>query len=374
MTERFEDHPAELVACLSGHVVGEGVKQIRISPAGEVQSRKGSYVMDETAARLIIEGFEAHGVEVPVDYQHSTLDPGSRAPAAGWIKRLYFDQTHGLMALVRWTEEARESIRKGEFGYLSPVLMIRKEDRRAVELHSCGITTKPAIPRMERLAASAGHLKTERTAMVNNEKTETETTAMDLVRQIAEALGLKPGAKTSEVLKAALERLSSTPEEEEGEATEVAATVRAKLGLPEDAGKNEVLVALSLLEHSSATQVTQTEREREAEEQVQNLIATGRLNPHDEPAVESARHLALTAPDRLKALFVGAPSRMPPQGRTTPPNPQTMQRRSVIQKALSVYLSRDDLQRQTSDSAYINLSLREVNLPKLEEGELVKYL
>ena len=36
------------------------------------------------------------------------------------------------------------------FRYLSPVLLIRKSDRRAVGLHSAAVTTKPAIPRMER--------------------------------------------------------------------------------------------------------------------------------------------------------------------------------------------------------------------------------
>ena len=207
--------------------------------------------------------------------------------------------------------------------------------------------------------------------MADDERTESskDTTAMDLVRQIAEALGFEAGTKTSEVLAEALKRLMAKPEEEEsGETNEdatVAAVAREKLGLASDASADEVSLSIYLLDGRAKATAEAVQVEHEADALVQNYVAIGKLNPHDTPAIEAAMSLARSDPDKLKAMMAGAPSRMPPQGKTTPPDPQRMQRRGVIQKALSVYLSRDDLQRQTSDSAYVNLALREAHLPKL---------
>ncbi len=80
--ETFRDRAVEKIACLAGQVVGEGLKEITLIPAGEIQSKKGTLILDEQAARLIVEAFETHGVAVPVDFEHESLG-GEFASAAG---------------------------------------------------------------------------------------------------------------------------------------------------------------------------------------------------------------------------------------------------------------------------------------------------
>ena len=152
------DSPVDLVACLDGHGVGDGLKQITLIPSGYVQSKAGNMLMDERAYRDVLANFNAHRTEVPIDYEHQTLggeyaSPSGLAPASGWIRQIYFDKTKGLMGLVEWTERAKEMIRAGEYRYLSPTVAVRKSDKRPVELHSAALTNKPAIVGMERLAA-----------------------------------------------------------------------------------------------------------------------------------------------------------------------------------------------------------------------------
>ncbi|MBU0718919.1 MAG: phage protease, partial [Planctomycetes bacterium] len=141
--------------CRSRDAVGHGVKELLLCPDGVVKSKNGTFVMDDAAAGSIIGEFKSHGVDVVVDIDHATLQTDKPAPAAGWIKDLFYQPGRGLLALVLWNDRAREMIRAGEYAYISPVLMVRKSDRRAVSLHSAAVTNKPAIPAMERVAASA---------------------------------------------------------------------------------------------------------------------------------------------------------------------------------------------------------------------------
>lgn len=148
--------PAEIVAASAD---GKAVLlAIRLSPWGEVQSTNGTYVMDDEAAAEIVAAFAKHGTALPIDREHETLPQntpatGSRG-AVGWIEDVYPEPGNGLMGKVRWTDEGRALVRADAFRYLSPVLMVRTSDRRAVALHSAAMTNKPAIPQMDRLAAS----------------------------------------------------------------------------------------------------------------------------------------------------------------------------------------------------------------------------
>ncbi|MBP7936741.1 MAG: hypothetical protein KA354_19025, partial [Phycisphaerae bacterium] len=48
-----------------------------------------------------------------------------------------------------WTVGGREKLAAKEYRYLSPVVMVRKADRRVVALHSAALTNKPAIAGMQ---------------------------------------------------------------------------------------------------------------------------------------------------------------------------------------------------------------------------------
>jgi phage I-like protein len=132
--------------------------QILIVPWGEVKSTAGSFVIDDEAAQATLAAFQEHGTDLPIDYEHQTLggpysSPNGLAPAAGWIKALRVvtpaeaddGNAPGIWADVEWTADAAEKLSGKQYRYLSPVALVRREDRRVVGLHSVALTNKPAI-------------------------------------------------------------------------------------------------------------------------------------------------------------------------------------------------------------------------------------
>ena len=146
--------------------------RILIVPWGEVRSASGDFIVDADGAAQAIAGFSAHGADLPVDYEHQTLggayaSPNGQAPAAGWITGLRMveparDETlsanavdgdgassahpaPGLWADVSWTDDAKQHLAARRYRYLSPVALIRRDDRRLIGVHSVALTNKPAI-------------------------------------------------------------------------------------------------------------------------------------------------------------------------------------------------------------------------------------
>lgn len=148
--------------------------EIFIAPWGEVRTSAGSFVVDEESASTTIAAFEAHGTDLPVDYEHQTLggaysSPTGQAPAAGWIKSLTAvtpqeaartGRRAGLWARVQWTKDAAEQLAARAYRYLSPVALVRRGDRRLVGLHSVALTNKPAIVGMQPLVTSDARIAT----------------------------------------------------------------------------------------------------------------------------------------------------------------------------------------------------------------------
>ena len=120
-------------------------------------------LMDAESARDVIAAFERLGRDIPIDYEHQTLGgpysaPDGKAPAAGWINSLIWDEQRGLIAMVRWTERAAEFIRTGEYRYFSPVGLCKKgadgSPGRFTELWHVALTNDPATIGIEPIAAS----------------------------------------------------------------------------------------------------------------------------------------------------------------------------------------------------------------------------
>ena len=149
---------SEVRALRSASLTGQPVPQrVLVAPWGLVESTNGTFFVDEESARLVLEAFEAHGTDLPIDYEHQTLggsysSPSGQAPAAGWIKRLLAEPGVGLLAEIEWTEQGSKMLASREYRYLSPVALIRKSDRKLVAIHSAALTNKPAIVGMEPIA------------------------------------------------------------------------------------------------------------------------------------------------------------------------------------------------------------------------------
>ena len=118
---------------------------VELIPAGIFGGRdgRGPYVLDGEA---VISAFLAGGIELPVDYEHQTLEAGERkgpVPAAGWIEHLEV-RDGALFARVSWTPRAAELIAAREYRFISPVFR-HDETGRIIRLEGAGLTHYPNL-------------------------------------------------------------------------------------------------------------------------------------------------------------------------------------------------------------------------------------
>ncbi|HEY3347646.1 MAG TPA: phage protease [Nitrospirota bacterium] len=129
--------------------------EVQLLPSGEVRPKgKTAFIVDEDARRSIAEAFGRCSTDLVIDYEHQSLS-GSEAPAAGWIKGIEDRGEDGIWCRVQWTDRAKEYLLAREYRYISPVVLIRKKDGRAVELLGAGLTNLPAIDGMTPVVNSA---------------------------------------------------------------------------------------------------------------------------------------------------------------------------------------------------------------------------
>ena len=321
MTERTVDRALRCEAFTAD--VGEGLRTVKLAGWGRTESTNGDFIIDDEGVPEILRTFVEHGTAVPIDVEHESLPErqpatGSRG-AVGWVEKIWGETGKGLFAFARWSDTGKALIREDRFRYLSPVFLIQKDTRRVVGLHSAALTNLPAIPKMERLAAS--------------QNANTATTA---------------------------------PADENAA---IAASVRERLGLPATANRDAVLLAMTVVgaDDKAATELAamkQAESQRTATAMVQLYIGAGKLNPNDKPAVEAATRLAMSDPGTLEAIFKNMIPQCPP-GRTTPPTSRHM----TIILAEREFKGNPAHARSTSLQAFVANALREKGLPKLTEAE-----
>ena len=311
---------AKLIACAGQGIELSGVPtEIKILPLGRVHSQKGDFNVDEESFELIRKQFKDRKLDLVIDYEHQTLSD-VQAPAGGWIKELYKGED-AIIAKVEWTAKAAEYLKNKEYRYLSPVVLVRKRDQKAMAIHSVALTNTPAIDGMFALVNS---LDIEDISKGGN--------IMDL-KELAKALGLPETATEEEIKKAvedaakAAEKLKEMeekkPEDKPGEGgkpqevTEVVAnsTILSMLGLKEGAKTEDV--AASIMALKTGTPDTQAEllalkqrmQERDADEEVQKALKAGKIT-----AAQTgwAKSYALKDMDGFKGFVEKAPVVVPP--------------------------------------------------------------
>jgi phage I-like protein len=300
--------------------------RVLVAPWGEVRSLNGEFVIDEEAARAVVESFRSHGTDIPIDYEHQSLggqyaSPTGLAPAAGWIRGLQVvssaqaDEQAGLFAEVEWTEEARRRLAAKEYRYLSPVVLVRKSDRRAVALHSVALTNKPAI------------------------------------------VGMKP----------LINREDGSPEDESNlrdagaDVLEVVDVLRCRLGLPQGSGARDVLIAaearlISLVAESVG---------RAADDKVDAAMKAGKLAPAQR---EWATSLAMKDPQAFDDWLATAPVVVKP-GRINSPtgdSTESQRRAAVIASARATFRAESALSLITTEAAWVQDALREAGLSGID--------
>ena len=309
-------------------------------------------MVDEDSARSVIEAFAAHGTDIPIDYEHQSLggvyaSPTGQAPAAGWIRALRAVAPEeadggeaGLIADVAWTVAARERLSAKEYRYLSPVVIVRKGDRRMVALHSVALTNKPAIVGMKPIVNREGVSEAASDPRAASEA----PTHLDMASL--------PAGEASEGCVMA------------GDVGQAVEMLRMRLGLPTDSDVETVLTAaqdrlVSLLQESA---------EREASAKVAAAFRAGKLTGAQR---DWAMSLAMKDPAGFDAWAASAPT-VVLLGRTEAPTTNTVRRKgreAIAASARAVFRSEPGLALLTSESAWVCEALREAGFESEPEDE-----
>lgn len=301
-----------IVICSGGMVGVEGVpEEIKILPLGHVHSQKGDFEVDDESVEMICKKFKSRKLDLVIDYEHQTLKD-VQAPAGGWIEDIYKGED-AVIAKVKWTDRAKEYLRNREYRYLSPVVMVRKRDRKAAAIHSAALTNTPAIDGMFALVNSMDALDIER---------KEEETRMEL-KKLAELLGLPETATEEDVRKAiAAAKASSEPdkngEEEKQEGSGEAAVpvanavVLSLLGLENDARTEDVAAAIMTLKAGNGTEdimaLKRELREHDAEDMVRTALKEGKISAAQKGWAKS---YALSDKEGFQAFLEKAPVAVP---------------------------------------------------------------
>lgn len=268
-------------------LAADGAPQwIQVLPAGLVRSQKGEFLVDQAAAQEILKWWSGRKNDLVIDYEHQTLS-GQEAPAAGWIKELVWRGQEGLWARVEWTPRARQYIANREYRYLSPVVLVRRSDGRAVALHSAALTNTPAVDGM--------------VPIVNKEEVE----SMGVLVEIRAALGLPEGTPDERVL-AEVKALSGRAAHRE---------VLELLDLPESAGLSEVKGKILALKNPSGyvrveefNALREEIARRDRDELVKRALEEGKVSPAQKAWAEE---YALKDPAGFRAFLEHAPRVVP---------------------------------------------------------------
>jgi phage I-like protein len=382
--EDGRDEAVEERVLIEASAVGEAVTagRVLVAPWGTVESSNGNFIMDEEAARLTVEAFMAHGTDVPIDYEHQSLggkyaSPNGQAPAAGWIRGLRLVRPGdaekervgegargrggeedaatpatagelrlgdaekegreegegerlepGLYADVTWTEAARAKLAAREYRYLSPVVIVRKRDRRVVALHSAALTNKPAIVGMRPIVnKQEGEMREEETRR--------------------EGDGVTP---------ATAGKLRAGDAGSEADVLEAVEVLRLRLGLQESDDTQAVIVAAE----QRIGELTEQVNRRDAEDRVAGAVRAGKLIPAQR---EWAMSLALRDPAGFDEWAASAPT-VVTLGRTQPPTESgaNHRRAAVIASARAAYRAEPGLVMLTSESAWVAETLRDAGI------------
>jgi len=306
----------------AGQVVPE---RVLLLPWGWVESSNGRFLVDQESARLIVEAFERQETDLVVDYEHQSLggkyaSRSGLAPAAGWISRLEVVPGEGIFGRVRWTAAAMKRLARREYRYLSPVVVVRRSDRRVVAIDSAGLTNRPAIFGMRPVV---NRKVTGDSSILENRK---EGAMEQKVERLRKLLGLPDGASEPDVLDAACSRLE------------------------------EMIVMAN---------------RRQAEDRVEDAMRQGKLT---ESLKEWAIRYAMRDPEGFEMWLKEAPVVVPMQRLvesaegTVASEPR---RESIIAAAKREWQANDLLQRLTSKRAYVNDALREGGLEPLGADERI---
>lgn len=299
---------------------------IKLLPLGHVRSEKGDFEVDQESFDLMRRRFLERGLDLVIDYEHQTLKD-VQAPAAGWVKDLIL-QEDAIAAKVEWTPRAKEYLKNREYRYLSPVVLVRRSDNKAVVMHSGALTNTPAIDHMFAVVNKGS----------DGEK-EGGTGMETLLKKLAALLGLPEEASEEDVLKAFEDRIGggngegNTPDQKKKEGSGVETEDRAagtnleeekvvankiicsllglKAGAPTSEAAAAIMALKSGIDSTAAGRLRELEEKlakRDADDAVEMALKSGKIAPAQK---EWASAYALKDPSGFKDFVEKAPQVVP---------------------------------------------------------------
>lgn len=291
----------KLVLNISSSEIDGVPDKVKLLPLGLVKSQKGDFVVDEESFQRIKNTFSSRGIDIVIDYEHQTLED-VQAPAGGWIKDLFIEDG-AIAAKVEWTPKASEYLKNKEYKYLSPVVLVRKTDQKAVILHSAALTNTPAIDGMYAIVNASGLEEYEKGGLED----------MEFLKQLAKFLGLEESASEEQIMQA----VKSNVESAQGGATEVVANkvICGLLGLKEDAKTEDAAAAIMALKNpidyvpvAEFNKLKSQLEKKDGEELVSTALKNGKISPAQK---DWALEYALKDSEGFKKFVEMAPKAVP---------------------------------------------------------------
>lgn len=247
--------------------LAEAPDRIPLHPFGEFVGNGIVFIYDEASLEMARKALEERGVPWVLDFHHQTVrveeGGAAEAPAAGFITGLELGEDGFVYGVVTWSETGRERVSRGEYAYVSPVLLYDPTPdgmgrHRVLGYHSFALTNNPGIRFQKRIEAEA-----------------------DMLERLRQALGLAPQATEEEAF-AALERAVREAEVgrvvlEVGLGTEDPVELKARL--LRLLAAQDALAELERARQELAALKAQAREER-AEALVRQALEEGRILPH----------------------------------------------------------------------------------------------
>ena len=299
------DKKTFLAAC--SVALGDNSPLVKIIPKGTFAPIDGrtdhgvpAWTLTAALAKELMADLAAADTDIVVDYEHGSIkaaESGSPNPAAGWIERYEWDDSQGLMAAIKWTDDAAKMIADKAYRYLSPVLLYNAKGE-VKGLHSVALTNTPALDGMA-LAALSKQINPDQpdegTPMNKEALIKLLGLAADAdeqaINQALQALQDKADGKTIDELLTAVPQdapQDAKPQETDGKQPEGGKDDMAEL--------KEQVAALS-------KKLISMEMHGASDGLIAAALSDGRLLPHQEA---SARQLAAKDPEAFKNLIEGS--------------------------------------------------------------------
>lgn len=169
-------------------------------PGGKVE------LTPKLLAEFIVSWKAGGSPPLPVDYDHK-----EDGPASGWIEDLRQSPTGELEGAVKWTDDAAAEIKADKRRYLSPTWSMQHTNRRTGEkggpwLYGAALLNDPFYDSMPRVAAAAPTPQHPKGNTMNEEQLKTLRANLGLPEDatLEAILSFKPAADVSEKLTASV--------------------------------------------------------------------------------------------------------------------------------------------------------------------------